>query len=291
MTSYYVSVNGQSYGPATADELRQWSLAGSFSPSDFVWLADRNEWASAASVPELAVVFTAAAAPGAGVEDVEELPAAERAQVPEAEKEKESFCANHELSPAAFVCPRCRQSYCDACRIIVDGQAICENCVSEEKGQAAGPRKRNLIFAGAGLLIAGAMVGAYAVFGPRPVEQAPTPPKVDLNRGDTAPAFATESLKPAERAKVEADMRFLVAARKVALADTAATDTASMAGEGWVQYLFDYGYLDTHVQPPREGLVYRPAPVPPGVDLWTTGDGARAFLHVDEETAALIPRP
>ena len=63
VASYHVSVNGQQAGPYTIEQLRQFSLAGEFSPATFVWKTGMAGWEPASNLPDLAPVFAATPPP------------------------------------------------------------------------------------------------------------------------------------------------------------------------------------------------------------------------------------
>jgi hypothetical protein len=300
MNSFYVSIQGQSYGPADAEELRKWHLAGSFNESDFVWNEAKNEWVAAASVAELAEVFRVEKTPGIGVDDAEELPRAERTEPTEPEKRpQEELCVNHDTVTASAICPKCRKHYCADCLVEIEGLSICNNCVGSEKGEATRSWKRSALIVGAVVLFIGAMIGSYLFLGPTPVEQTPEPVRQDIELGDRPPPFVSEDLKPAERAKVEADLQALVAARLAAAGtvhpeddDTGAGESSTMPldGDDWIAALVAAGHLAETPKPPREGLAYRPADEPPAVEVWTLGQNSRCFMVAREDTIVLIPR-
>ena len=299
MTAYYVSLQGRSYGPADAEELRKWHLAGSFNETDFVWSDVKNEWVAAASVAELAEVFRVEKTPGIGVGDADELPRAERTESAEPEKKpREDHCVNHEMAVADAVCPKCRKLYCADCLVEIEGLKICNNCVGSEKGEATRNWKRTALLVGAAFLLIGTMIGSYLFFGATPVEQAPAPVRRDIELGERPPPFVSEDLKPAERAQVETDLKALVAARLAAAGASVATggETApteiviTPTEEDWIVQLVAAGHLAEAPKPPREGLAYRPAAVPPAVELWTLGRNSRRFMIACEDTIVLIPR-
>lgn len=301
MNSYYVSIQGQSYGPTDAEELRKWHLAGTFNATDFVWIEAKNEWVAAASIAELAEVFRVEKAPGIGVDDTEELPRTERTETTEPEKKpQEELCVNHETAVADAVCPKCRKNYCADCLIEIEGLKICNNCVGSERGEATRSWKRTALIVVAVLLIPSAMIGSYLFMAPTPAEQAPEPARAQIELGDRPPPFASEHLRPAERAKIETDLQALVAARLAAMnaglaaaGDTPAVETEAAAieeGDDWIAALVAAGHLAEAPQPPREGLAYRPAAEPPAVELWSLGQNGRRFMVAQEDTIILIPR-
>ncbi len=60
---YNVAVNGVSTGPFAFDALREMSRTGQFTKQSLVWCAGMQDWQSAESVSELAVLFSNTAAP------------------------------------------------------------------------------------------------------------------------------------------------------------------------------------------------------------------------------------
>ncbi len=60
---YHLSVNGQQQGPFTIDQLRQFASVGQFTPQTYVWTAGMSAWAYAATVPEIAALFSSATPP------------------------------------------------------------------------------------------------------------------------------------------------------------------------------------------------------------------------------------
>lgn len=60
---YYVARNGQSYGPYTVAEMRDYLANGRVTYADQIRMAEGNEWVSAASVAELAGVLPPLPAP------------------------------------------------------------------------------------------------------------------------------------------------------------------------------------------------------------------------------------
>ena len=56
--NWYLTMNGQNYGPYPAPTLQAMIPTGQFTVSSMVWREGMAAWAAAASVPELAPLFT-----------------------------------------------------------------------------------------------------------------------------------------------------------------------------------------------------------------------------------------
>lgn len=190
---YYVSIGGQSYGPAEPDELLRWHKAGSFSPSDFVWDESLNEWVDAARFAPLAHLFEDAPGPVIGIEEIDELPREIRAEAKtESGPDAESWCSNHETARAAAVCPRCQKAFCSECMVSTGGIPICIDCVSSEKSAATRSPKRTAMVAGSVLVILTAAIGAFLFLGPKAPPQPATLEHIAIQRGE-APALAADT--------------------------------------------------------------------------------------------------
>jgi hypothetical protein len=290
---YYVSIQGQTYGPAEADELKQWHRAGTFGPSDFVWDDASNSWIEAARVPGLETVFQLPPTPATGVEDIEELPRPEAARSTidaAAEPEATAYCANHEMDASTGICPRCQRALCDRCLLSVDGLRVCVDCVGEQKGAASAGWKRTAVLVAAFGSIPVIMLGAYIFFASTPAPQSDTPEKIDLALGD-APAIVSEFLTPAERQKAEDAMKTIFQALGGSgdAAPNAGSDTTAGAAHS-LEALVASGRLAALPAPPRDGFEFRIAEDGKAVTLWSAGESGRALLSYDRDGLKDLPK-
>lgn len=182
--TYFVAIDGRTYGPATREELRNWFLAGSFRPTDFIWSEEKQEWLPAASHPDLSTLFDLPPPPTEGIQDAEELPPHFR--VTREPSATESRCRNHEDAAAVALCPQCGHPYCAECVGTLEGMTLCLDCIGAEKArQAVRTVRPNRLYGFAlaftALLL---LVGILTFFlsGPRPPEQPDPPPRVKIER-------------------------------------------------------------------------------------------------------------
>ncbi len=63
VATWHVSVNGQTIGPLTAQQLAQGVASGQYGPQTYVWTAGMPNWLPAAQVPQLAALFGATPPP------------------------------------------------------------------------------------------------------------------------------------------------------------------------------------------------------------------------------------
>jgi hypothetical protein len=72
-------------------------------------------------------------------------------------------CKNHEEKEAAFICRHCSQPICGDCRLMINGENICRNCVEAGYNKPRGGKLRNIfhflcsLIPGAGQMQQGAM--------------------------------------------------------------------------------------------------------------------------------------
>lgn len=296
---YFVSIKGQSFGPAEIDDLRLWHRAGSFSPSDFVWDDATQTWIEAIQVPALSTVFLLPPTPTAGVEDVEELPRSESIAVAAEAIDREPHCDNHEMEASTGVCPRCRRSLCDRCLVSVDGLRVCVDCIGEQKGAATSGWKRTAVLAGGLLSIPACLLAVYLFASSTAAPQSETPERVTIKLGEPPPPIATEFLVPAEREKAEAAMKLIFEAIAAAPAAVISSnvdysritivDSPTLLADP-LTALVAAGRLATRPEPPRPGLEFRIALNGKDVELWTTGSTPRGFLVYDQDGLKDVPK-
>lgn len=288
--SWYVSIGGQTYGPAETEGLREWHLAGSFQPTDFAWDEASQGWIEAGRIPALAAVFAAIPTPTGAIQDGEDPPQGPLL-MPDASSARDAFCTNHPDTASESVCPRCRRSYCGACMAVVDGLSLCIDCDAEQKSEATRGRKRQIVTWGAPVLVVAGMLGAYTFLVPGPAEQPEEPAVVALERG-AAPRLGPEDLSPEERETIEADLRALAAAFAAWKTETpaAAGRLVREAPDEWIQALADAGHLPAPIAPPREDLLYRLGKDGGRFELWTAGTTGRAFVVLADDQLEFLPR-
>ena len=263
MKTYYVSINGTTYGPSNYETLEEWYKGGSLLPTDFVWSEEENSWKPIREIPELAKIFLSAPS-NINVEDASEIPTVESKETKKSNVIEEIiFCDNHDSIPSTFVCSQCKRSLCDKCKDN-EIQEICIDCSSINKDKSTGTKKRNIIIVVAVFFIIALTFATYIFFGPKVVEQPTAPPKIEIKLG-VAPRLDLEGLTPEEYSKAESDLLSLHNACKKALADT----TFVLAnGSEWIQQLTEKGFLPAPVAPPRTDLIYRLGASPPEIELW-----------------------
>jgi hypothetical protein len=288
---YYVSIQGQTFGPAEAGDLKQWHRAGAFGPSDFIWDDAANTWIEAAKIPELEAIFRLPPSPTTGVEDIEELPRPEVARAAieaTAEPEATAYCANHEMDASTGICPRCQRALCDRCFVTVDGLKVCVDCVGEQKGSASAGWKRTATLVCALGSIPLIMLGAYIFFASTPAVQSELPEKIPVTLGEPPPPVATEFLTPAERQQAEEAMKAIFEAATAGAG--AATGETDASGGGGAQPPSAAPAPANMAAPPREGLEFRVGEDGRSVELRTTGEDGRAFLIYDSAGLKDVPK-
>ncbi len=287
---WYVSIGGQTYGPAEPESLREWRLAGTLAATDFVWDEASQTWVEAGRVPALSGIFADLPAPTIGIQEIDELPRS-AALLPESQKTMESFCANHADDPAVAVCPRCQRSVCSRCMAPVDGLSICVDCDAEQKSDLTKSRKRLVLTWSAPAVLIVGMLSVYTVLAPAPAEQPDEPVVVALEKGE-APRLSPEDLSPEEKQKVEADLRALAAAFAAWKTETpaGAGRMAREPSDSWIGDLAAAAVLPEPLSPPRGDLLYRLGDDGKQVELWTTGSLGRAFVVLKGDSITFIPR-
>lgn len=193
---YYVSINGESFGPASKDELENWHKAGSFNPHDFVWDESAEQWITAAQFASISDIFNQPAPPASGLGDIDELDASAAIKESEPAPPGETKCPYHEDTAADFVCPVCGKAYCHDCVGVLDGLELCFDCMNKERAQQGNPWRKRLTAAGAVFGIVLVVILTFLIFGDQPPAQSETPPKIPIDYGPV-PANVQNIEKPA----------------------------------------------------------------------------------------------
>lgn len=274
--TFYVSIRGQSYGPASVEELEQWYKGGSFGPADFVWDEARNEWIEAIRSPAVKGIFKDLPRPAAGLEDLDELAPVERESQQEPEKVTARRCVNHEEKVSEVVCPKCSRPFCRACVGVLDGVDVCLDCIGQEKGASIAGWKSYLPWAGGILAIGGLVLGSTLFFSAKPPEQPVEPPRIALKLGD-APKLSEDGLTFDQREKMK---RALAEIQDAIVLAREAGDT--IPAENWVDHLVSGNFLP-EAPAPVEGYEFR-LPATAGLaELWTRDSAPRRVLVAQEK--------
>ena len=129
-TDWYAAINGESYGPVTANDLQTWFGEGQISSNDLIWHATLGDWKPYSEVfLETDTEVTQDGPSDHGTESVETAK----------EPTTETFhCANHPDKTADAICAKCKNDFCNDCLASRDGKFYCPKCIlslpSEKKG-------------------------------------------------------------------------------------------------------------------------------------------------------------